>query len=176
MTLPPMQTAQACQDLADLRAHAAQRAGGPDDLARRAQLYLDIYDHSGRRHAFALLAAHGALWGAKHFSRGLAIAQVLSLGHRNRQAKLDRLAAYARAIQDINTGVCIETYATYHLTDRYGAQTAIAAGITPALAHALAACHAARTNHQPLADEAKKALYTAFFAWEQDRNVHTAIT
>jgi len=163
--------AQIAQDHTRIRAEATRLAGRPQDLVQRAQVYLHLYRHSDGRHVFPLLAAHGALWGAGHFRRGQMLAQILSLGASERAAKLTRLADFAHAFKDINRRVCIETYTTYHLTALHGAQGAIAVGIAPKLAHALAACH----NADTFGPEQTHALFTAFFEWEQDNVVQDAL-
>lgn len=162
---------QISKDHDRIRAEATHLAGRPEDLVQRAQVYLHLYRHSEGRHVFPLLAAHGALWGAGHFRRGQKLAHVLSLGARDRAAKLERLAAFAHAFKDINRRVCIETYTTYHLTALHGADGAIAAGVAPSLAEALARCHAPA----PFGPAQIAALFTAFFEWEQDNVVHSAL-
>ncbi len=163
--------AQIAQDHARIRAEATRLAGRPQDLVQRAQVYLHLYRHARGRHVFPLLAAHGALWGSGHFRRGQRLAQVLSLGAPNRAAKLARLANFAHAFKDINRRVCVETYTTYHLTALHGADGAIAVGIAPNLAHALADCHSAET----FGPERTRDLFTAFFEWEQDNVVQGAL-
>jgi hypothetical protein len=54
-----------------LREEAEDLAGRTGDFAQRAATYHHLYQHSGGNHAFPLLAAHGALWGSKHFRAGM---------------------------------------------------------------------------------------------------------
>ena len=46
----------------EIHAEAVHLAGGVRDLPRRAVVYHHLYRASGGNFAFALIAAHGALW------------------------------------------------------------------------------------------------------------------
>ncbi|THH34408.1 hypothetical protein E4Z66_18400 [Aliishimia ponticola] len=162
-------------DIRRIRAEAEMLAGRPQDLEQRASVYLRLYRESGGRHVFPLLAAHGALWGAGHFQRGLAIGRAVAKAHRDGAERLARLADFATAFKEINRQVCVETYAAYHITGRLGPDAARQAGLDPALIDALTACHDARRRGAALSPAGTEALFTAFFRWEQDNVVHPSI-
>ncbi len=50
-----------------LRKKGFALAGGIGDLRQRACIYLHLYQDSGGRNVFPLIAAHGALWAGRFF-------------------------------------------------------------------------------------------------------------
>ncbi|MEP2471010.1 MAG: hypothetical protein ABJH45_05530 [Paracoccaceae bacterium] len=134
-----------------------------------------MYQHSKGNHAFPLLAAHGALWGSKHFARGLKIGRALSISmiaktgmKKQRMAALER---FAMAFKEINRQVCVETYTCYHMTRLHGEHPDIAEFIPVDLVESLNSCHQATRKGTTLSDVEKRTLFAAFFYWEQDNIV-----
>ncbi len=157
--------------LETLRNEAQTLAGDPNALSQRATVYWHIYRHSNGRHTFPLLAAHGALWGAGFFAKGQMLGRALTLLSPDKSEKRTRLQEFSTAYKRINARVCVETYASYYLTARYGADAAINQGLDPDLAYALSRCH----NPAPFTPNDKRALFKAFFLWEQNTLVQAAI-
>ena len=164
---------------ARIRTDATRLAGRPEDLVQRASAYWHLYRHSRGNHGFPLLAAHGALWGAGHFRRGLRLARLLSrLSRRPAEERDTRLAmveAFALAFKEINRRVCVETYTAYHLTRIHAADPDLDAHIPGTLIEALARCHHANDRGQRLSRDDRRALFDAFFLWEQDTIVGPAV-
>ncbi|UUY08293.1 hypothetical protein LRS11_21275 [Pseudomonas sp. J452] len=146
-------------------------AGGLSDLAQRAAVYHHLYEDSGGRNVFPLIAAHGALWGAGYFALGMQVGALLSaqylLQPTVRRDKLRQLQAFADAFRDINRRVCIEAYCAYHFSKRHGHTPGVEDYIQPGLLAALNRCHRAQARHEPLPRPARRELFEAFFLWEQ---------
>ena len=158
-------------EVRDLRHQATALAGRPGELVQRASVYHHLYTHSGGNHVFPLLAAHGALWASGYFrqglARGAAATRVLSLLGVDGAARLAQLQTLAETFRDINRRVCVETWFIYHLTARDHLAAAVAALVPPDLAALMARCHAARRTGRTLSPQERRALFTAFFHWEQ---------
>lgn len=159
------------QTLETLRSEAQTLAGDPNALSQRATVYWHIYRHSNGRHTFPLLAAHGALWGAGFFATGQKLGRVLTVFSSQKTEKRARLQEFSTAYKRINARVCVETYASYYLTAQHGAEAAINQGLDPDLAYALSRCH----DPAPFTPNDKRALFKAFFLWEQNTLVQAAI-
>src|ERR1700687_5938045 len=103
-----------------LRREATAWAGSIGSLAQRASVYHHMFEHSGRNHAFPLLAAHGALWAKGYFQAGMRFGWATAWGEAmlgaDRQDLVRRLHRFADDFRDINRRVCVETYFIYHLT------------------------------------------------------------
>jgi hypothetical protein len=155
-------------------------AGGLGDLQQRAGVYHGMYEDSGKRNVFPLIAAHGALWASGYFRKGMLGGWLLSLpwllAPSVRRAKLRSVAVFADQLRDINRRVCAESYAIYHYTRRFGATTFIKDLIGREFAEILCECHLARQFdvHFPRAQREK--LFTAFFQWEQEHIVAPCVT
>lgn len=166
-------------EVRDLRRQATALAGRPGDLVQRASVYHHLYTHSGGNHIFPLLAAHGALWASGYFRQGLtrgeAAARVLSLLGADGAARLTHLQTLAETFRDINRRVCVETWFIYHLTARDHLAAAAQALVPPDLAAMMARCHAARRAARTLSSDERRALFTAFFRWEQAEIVGPAV-
>jgi hypothetical protein len=162
-----------------LLAEATRLAGGLTDVAQRAMTYHHLFEHSGRNHAFPAIAAHGALWSRGHFAFGLRLGAWLvwqyGLSAQRRRQQLAALAAFADAFRDINRRVCVETYAAYHFTARYGDDPAALQFVRPELLAALRVLHAARRAGRELPDADKRWIYEAHFLDEQRRVVGPGI-
>jgi hypothetical protein len=157
-----------------LRREATALAGSIGSLAQRASVYHHMFEHSGRNHAFPLLAAHGALWAKGYFQAGMRFGSAASWGHAllgiDRKNLVRSLHKFADDFRDINRRVCVETYFIYHLTaDRRLAGVSEKA-VSPDLLEQMARCHAARRAARVLSDSERRSLFTAFFLWEQ-RNI-----
>lgn len=154
-------------------------AGGLGDLCQRASVYHHLYEDSGGRNVFPLIAAHGALWGSGYFSLGLRVGTLLSaqylLQPAVRRDKLRQLQAFADAFRDINRRVCIEAYCAYHFSKQYGQLAGITSYVPPRLLSALNQCHRAQAEERPLPAEQRRELFEAFFLWEQEFIVGPAV-
>lgn len=155
-------------------------AGGLTDLAQRATVYHHIFRESGGGHIFPLIAAHGALWGRGWFAFGLRLARGLvwqfPFSKRARQEKLAALDEFADAFRDINRRVCIDTYANFHFTRRFGDQPAASEIIPGALLNALNRIHASNDQGTPLTDAEKRDVFYSHFLYEQDTIVGSTVT
>jgi hypothetical protein len=153
-----------------LRAHGERLAGGLADLGRRAAVYHHLFEQSGGNHVFPLIAAHGALWAGGWFRLGLRLGSCLSLPYvwsDLRRERLKSLAAFADAFRDVNRHVCIETFASFHFTARFGRESRAAEVVEPSLLEALNRVHRAALADRVLPDSEKRAVYEAFFRHEQ---------
>ncbi|MEO4046021.1 hypothetical protein AAFN46_02875 [Pseudomonas sp. CAU 1711] len=154
-------------------------AGTLTDLGQRASVYHHLYQDSGGRNVFPLIAAHGALWGAGYFALGLRVGALLSarflLAPAERRAKLRQLHAFADAFREINRRVCVEAYCAYHLSKLHGHAAGIERHVQPRLLAALNRCHRAQALDQPLPLPARRELFEAFFLWEQECIVGPAV-
>lgn len=164
----------------ELRAEALAMAGRTGDLALRASSYLTLYRDSGGNHIFPLLAAHGALWGSGHFRRNIAAARrfagAVTLVGGDGAKLLQQCEALAEAMREINRRVCVETWFVYRLTDHPELARRTDALIPPALVDAMARLHAARRRGTRLPPAERRALFEAFFRWEQAAVVGPALT
>lgn len=146
-------------------------AGGLTDLCQRASVYHHLYEDSGGRNVFPLIAAHGALWGAGYFALGMKVGALLSAQYLFqpvvRRDKLRQLQAFADAFRDINRRVCIEAYCAYHFSKRHGSAAGAATYVQQPLLDALNQCHRAQAEQRPLPAEQRHELFEAFFLWEQ---------
>jgi hypothetical protein len=161
------------------RREGERMAGGLNDLAQRAAVYHHLFEHSGRNHAFPVIAAHGALWARGYFRFGMRLGWWLSWKDaadlRVRRFRLEQLAAFADAFREVNRRVCAETYASYHFTARFGEHPEASEFVTPTLLEALNRAHAARRAGRELPNVEKRALFEAFFLNEQETVVGPSI-
>lgn len=146
-------------------------AGAITDLAQRASVYHHLYQTSGGRNVFPLIAAHGALWGAGYFALGMKVGALLSASFLFspdvRRDKLRQLHAFADAFREINRQVCVEAYTAYHFSRLHGEKPAAERYVQPRLLAALNRCHRAQALDAPLPRPARRELFEAFFLWEQ---------
>ena len=152
-----------------LRLDAEALAGRPCDFAQRAATYHHLYQHSGGNHAFPLLAAHGALWGAGYFRTGMRVGKLLRHRFRGgrRAAMMEQLERFTNALREINRQVCVETYFTYRLSASPALREEAEARIEPGLLDALDRIHAHRRAGSLAPFEDRATLFKAFFEWEQ---------
>lgn len=146
-------------------------AGGLSDLKQRAAVYFHLYEDSGRRNVFPLIAAHGALWASGYFARGMRAGTVLSLQYMGqagrRQEKRASLQVFADAFRRINREVCAEAYCMYHFTKLYGDAPLVETMVPAPLLAALNDCHRSFAEASDFPMAARRALFEAFFLWEQ---------
>lgn len=162
-----------------LHRDAERLAGGLTDLAQRATVYHHLYEHSGRNHIFPLIAAHGALWARRYFRFGMKLGWWCSwqyvMSPDTRQTCLKQLAAFADAFRDINRRVCIDTYTSYHFTERFGNHPEAEQFVPARQLAALNLCHAERRQGNALSTSAKRDVFKAFFLNEQETVVGPSI-
>ena len=154
-----------------LAREAERLAGGLGDLAQRATVYHHLFEHSGRNHAFPLIAAHGALWARGYFRFGMRLGAALSLQHafspEVRRRRLAQLAAFADALRDVNRRVCVETYTTYHFTARFGDHPDCSEFVPAELLPSLCRMHGARRSGREMTTSEKRRVFEDFFLNEQ---------
>ena len=147
-------------------------AGALPDLERRATVYHHLYRESGGNHAFPVIAAHGALWAGGYFRFGLRLGAALSwqfaFDPAERQAQLQRLNDFADALREINRRVCVDTFANYHFTARFGDDVGAAEVVPHGLLDALQRLHAARRASRNLHRDEKRLVFLAHFLHEQE--------
>lgn len=154
-----------------LVAQGTRLAGGLTDLAQRAAVYHHVFEDSGRNHIFPLIAAHGALWARGYFGFGMRLGRHLAWqfpfsSERRQRAVLD-LAAFADAFREINRQVCVDTYASYHFTERFGNEPGAERLISPDLLESLNRVHAAKRAGLALTDRDKRDVFESHFRNEQ---------
>lgn len=158
-----------------LQTEVTRLAGGLSDLAQRATVYHHLYRASGGNHVFPLIAAHGALWAGGHFRNGLQLGRWLSwqsmFSARERRERCARLDDFANAFRDINRRVCIDTYANFHFTARFGHHPDAQAIVPTELLDALNLTHDAQARGSALDDESRRRVFSAHFMHEQQHVV-----
>ena len=163
----------------DLQADGLRLAGGLNDLSQRATVYHHVYKESGGNHVFPLIAAHGALWARSWFSFGMKLGKLLSwqyaFNSETRKNKLTKLEEFANVFRDINRRVCVDVYANFHFTKRYG-QHPDASKVVPAdLLQAVNRIHSANESGVELTDDERREVFTAHFLSEQQHIVGPTI-
>lgn len=162
-----------------LRVRGFLLAGGLGDLSQRACVYHHMYEDSGGRNVFPLIAAHGALWASGYFKKGMLAGRVLSLRHSlnpdYRNELLNALYVFADKFRDINRRVCAESYAIYHYTKQYGRTEAIEAVVGADFLDILCKSHASRQAGTAFSQEDRAKLFSVFFNWEQDNIVAPSV-
>lgn len=162
-----------------LHLDAEHLAGDLTDLAQRATVYHHLFEHSGRNHVFPLIAAHGALWARNYFRFGKKLGWCCSwqyaMSPRTRRRRLKELAVFADAFRNINRRVCIDTYTSYHFTERFGDHPEADQFVPTPLLAALNRCHAARRKGRELSTSEKRDMFKAFFLHEQETVVGPCI-
>lgn len=167
------------RDYQRIHREAVLLAGGLPDLGQRATVYHHLYQDSGGRNVFPLIAAHGALWGSGYFALGLRIGALLSsqflFNPARRRDKLRQLHAFADAFREINRRVCVEAYCAYHFSKLHGLSAGAERYIQPRLLDALNHCHRAQAEARALTPGERRNLFEAFFLWEQTEVVEPAV-
>jgi hypothetical protein len=116
---------------AQLAAEAHGLAGRGGDHVQRAIVYHHLFDHSGGRHAYALLAAEGALAieAALEAMRGAAKHALWRLRGPRRAAMIARIERFGEALAAIDAARCEAMWVAY----RAAQHEATAALVPPAL-------------------------------------------
>lgn len=162
-----------------LTAEGTRLAGRLRNVAQRATVYHHLFAASGCHHAFPLIAAHGALWSSGWFRFGARLGRVLSWQYgwnsERRASALRELDAFADAFRDVNRRVCVDTYASFHFTARYGEHREAATIIRPELLTVLNRVHAAARARRPMTDAERREVFSAHFLNEQATVVGPAL-
>lgn len=163
-----------------LRKQGYALAGGVRDLCQRACVYHHVYEDSGHRNVFPLIAAHGALWASGYFKKGMLAGKMLSLQYLPSpwlmRSHLNSLQAFADEFRDINRRVCAESYALYYYTKHHEENECIRSIIGKDFAAILYECHAANAFGKPFSQAKREALFDQFFRWEQENIVAPSVT
>lgn len=162
-------------EYAQLKAEATRMAGELTDIPRRAVLLHDLYCDSGENHVFPLIAAHGALWAWSFFEVGGRLGRWIAWRYfynsTERAYRLGLLEHFAEGFREVNRCVCIDTYANYHFTKRFGREPGADQVIRPELVHALNQVHRAREAGNALTADVKRLVFETSFEWEQELTV-----
>jgi hypothetical protein len=154
------------------RAEGTELAGALDDFQQRAGAHYELYRHSEGNFVFPLIAAHGALWGAWHMRRGLAVSRLLAdlivFSTDEKKLKLAKITDFTNTLKDINRQVLVMSYTAYQMTRRFADDPDLEQYIPRALITALASCHTARREGWRLTPAGRRAAFEAAFRWEQD--------
>jgi hypothetical protein len=160
---------------ADLQAEATRLAGGLEDIPRRAMLLHHLYLDSGGNHAFAQVAAHGALWAAGYFEVGGRLGRLIAYRYfynsQERAFRLGLLQSFAEGFRKVNRQVCIDTWTNYHFAKVRGEAPGAEELIRPSLLEALNRVHAARRANATLSPREKFGVFRQSFRWEQEVTV-----
>ncbi len=160
---------------AELKAEGESLAGDLLDIRRRAMILHNLYLDSGQNHVFSLIAAHGALWAYRYFEVGGRLGRFIAYRYfynpTERMFRLGLLNSFAEGFRRVNRLVCIDTYANYYFTQRYGEQSGAADLIHPELLEALNRVHAARKAERQLTEDEKQQVFQMSFKWEQEVTV-----
>ena len=163
-----------------LRKKGFALAGGLRDLSRRACVYHHIYEDSGNRNVFPLLAAHGALWASGYFNKGMLGGKILSIQYLLTpwliKPHLDSLLAFADKFRDINRRVCAESYALYYYTKNHPDSDFARSIIGSDFAEIMDECHRANELGIRFSQERREELFHQFFRWEQENIVAPSVT
>jgi hypothetical protein len=139
-----------------------------------------MYEDSGNRNVFPLLAAHGALWASGYFRKGMLGGRVLSLQYLPvpwlMKPHLDSLSEFADQFRDINRRVCAESYALYYYTKHHQENDLVRSIIGSDFSNILYECHRANALGNPFSREAREELFYQFFRWEQENIVAPSVT
>ncbi|MFT5325261.1 MAG: hypothetical protein ACI8P0_003129 [Planctomycetaceae bacterium] len=162
-----------------LQADGLRLAGGLTDLSQRATVYHHVFKESGGNHIFPLIAAHGALWARSWFGFGMKLGKVLSwqfaFNAETRRSKLAKLEEFANVFRDINRRVCVDVYANFHFTKRYGKHSDASKVVPADLLQALNQIHTADEHGVELTDDARREVFSAHFLSEQQHIVGPTI-
>ena len=143
-----------------LKAEGDKLAGDLLDIRRRAMILHNLYLDSGENHAFSLIAAHGALWAYRYFEVGGRLGRFIAYRYfynpTERMYRLGLLNSFAKSCR-VNRLVCIDTYANFYFTQRYGERSGAEELVHPELLEALNRVHAARKADRRLTEDEKPA-------------------
>lgn len=166
--------------LAALRAAAEAAAGAADAPVYRAQSYFRLWRASHGVCTFALIAAHGALWGnwylraARIMAMGLAVLDLRSpLTYAEKMRQFD---AFVACLWEINRQVMVATHMLVHSVSELTAEEASASGLPEDLHADMGAAIRRAAAGETISDTAKRDLYYRHFRWEQKRVVGGLLT
>lgn len=162
-------------DWRQARAWALAGAGAAPDMPHRAEFYARLYRHSAGNFAFALIAAHACLWGARYVRRGLAVGGALAALSRAQQWHRAQIEGFAVAMRSINLDVAVEVATLYRLTAARSDAAGLDAIAAPPLLAALGELHRARRQGRLLPLETRRRLFHDFLLWEQHSHVAAAV-
>ncbi len=160
---------------AELQAEATLLAGDLLDIPRRVVILNRLYFDSGRNHTFSLLAAHGALWAYGYFEAGGSLGRFIARRYyydpTERAYRLGLLREFAEAFRQVNRKVCIDSYANYEFTKRYGHLPGAEAVVTAPLLDALNRVHDASGRQRALSAAERRVVFEQSFHCEQEITV-----
>jgi hypothetical protein len=158
-----------------INAEADLLAGGLYDIPRRVVLFRHLYCDSGGNHPFALIAAHGALWGLGYFESGGSLGRFIARRYYfnadERAYRLGILQDFAEGFRRVNRQVCVDTYSNYHFVQRYGREVGAEEIVPATLLDALNRIHASRESDKPLSDAERRLVFEQSFCFEQEVTV-----
>ena len=159
----------------ELQREASVLAGGVHDIPRRAIVLNSLYFDSGRNHVFSHIASHGALWAYRYFEVGGRLGRLVAnryfYSQTEKAYRLGILNDFAEGFRTVNRQVCIDTYANYHFTKRYGNEADADQIVSPALLDALNRIHSASRAGRELPDAEKRLVFEQSFRCEQEETV-----
>lgn len=170
-------SAQARHD--EIHAQATLLAGQPGNLCKRAVQYHHIYRASGCTFCFALIAAHGAVWAQWYLKIAFLGAIVLAAcdlhAPGNFRIRMAHFNAYTGALKDINRRVMIKAYTILHFAKDGMDDHAMVDDLPGEIVIEIRRLVAIQMSGQLVTGPEKRALYEAFFRWEQDNAVGPSV-
>ena len=158
-----------------LKSHAEVLAGGLNDIQRRVSILQHLYLESQRNHPFCHIAAHGALWAMGYFESGGSLGRLIARRYfysaRELAFRMGILREFAEAFRRVNRTVCVDTYANYQFSRRYGREPAAAEIMPPQLLEALNRVHHAVESRRALSASEKREVFQTSFHFEQEITV-----
>ncbi|QDT15304.1 hypothetical protein [Alienimonas californiensis] len=156
---------------AALRAEATALAGQPADIRQRAALLHRIYLDSGGNHAFAEIAAHGALWAYGFFETTGTLGRVISyryaLNGREMIRRHAMLQGFADGFKEANRSVFVDTYSQFYLTAELNDPTDATVLVGGDLVPAMATIHEASRRGRLLDADVRRELFQSVLRREQ---------
>ena len=162
-----------------IHAQATLLAGPPANLCKRAVQYHHIYRVSDGIFCFALIAAHGAVWAQWYLKVARVGAVLLALLDRhaagNFRTRMAHFHAYTDALKDINRRVMIKAYTILHFAKDGMVDDAMVDDLPGEIVIELGRLLTKQGSGQAVTAAEKRALYEAFFRWEQDNAVGPSV-
>lgn len=141
----------------------------------RVRAHHAIWRDSGGRHAFPLIALHGALWGYDFFETSGKLGELIAYRYfYDSEEKANRLAmlnAFAEGFKAVNREVFIDTYTNYWFTKEHGSAPGAEELVATPLLEALNRVHAGGA----LDDGAKREVFEQALRFEQEVTVAPGI-
>ena len=162
-----------------IHAQATVLAGPPGNLCKRAVQYHHIYRASGGIFCFALVAAHGAVWAQWYLKVAWLGAVILAVFDRrapgNFRTRMAHFDAYTEALKDINRRVMIKAYTIMHFAKDGMADKAMVDDLPGEIVTEIRRLLVKQMSGGDVTTAEKRALYEAFFRWEQDNAVGPSV-